>query len=51
MPRTRGGQEGKAVDHDGDCGNHAKGRSFAHKAINQGYYWPKMFTATKEHVR
>ncbi|XP_059650748.1 uncharacterized protein LOC132296579 [Cornus florida] len=26
--------------HEGDCGNHAGGRSLAHKAIRQGYYWP-----------
>ena len=30
--------------HDGDCGNHARGHSLAHKIINQGYYWPKMLT-------
>jgi len=31
--------------------NHAGGRSLAHKAINQGDYWPKMFDDAKEHVR
>ena len=29
--------------HDDDYENHVEGRSLAHKAINQGYYWPKMF--------
>ena len=37
--------------HDDDCGNHAGGRSLAHKAINQGYYWPKMFKDAKEYVK
>ena len=34
----------------GDCGNHACGRVL-HKAINQGYYWPKMFQDAKEYVK
>ena len=29
--------------HDGDCENHAGGRSLTHKVINQGYDWPKIF--------
>jgi len=37
--------------HDGDYGNHARGQSLSHKAINQGYYWPKMFNDTKEYVK
>ena len=37
--------------HDGDCGNHAGGRSFAHNIINQGYYWPKMFDDAKDYVK
>ncbi|XP_059670727.1 uncharacterized protein LOC132316237 [Cornus florida] len=28
--------------HLGVCGNHARGRSLANKAIRQGYYWPTM---------
>jgi len=37
--------------HDSDCENHEGGRSLAHKAINQGYYWSKMFDDTKEHAK
>ena len=28
--------------HEGVCGNHSRGRSLAHKAHSQGYYWPTM---------
>ncbi|XP_034697291.1 uncharacterized protein LOC117923162 [Vitis riparia] len=28
--------------HEGVCGNHAGGRSLAHRAHLQGYYWPTM---------
>ncbi|RVW99982.1 Transposon Ty3-I Gag-Pol polyprotein [Vitis vinifera] len=28
--------------HEGICGNHAGGRSLAHRAHSQGYYWPTM---------
>jgi len=37
--------------HDGDCGNHAGGCSLAHKVINQGYYWPKMFSDAKDYMK
>jgi len=37
--------------HDGDCGNHSGGRSLAHKVINQGYYWPKMFNDAKDYAK
>jgi len=37
--------------YDEDCGNHVGGRSFAHKVINQGCYWPKMFDDAKEYVK
>jgi len=37
--------------HDVHCGNHVGDRSLAHKAINQGYYWPKMFNDTKEYMK
>jgi len=37
--------------HDDNCGNHASGRSLAHKVINQGYYWPKMFEDVKGYVK
>jgi len=52
--RCLGPEEAKSVMqeiHDGDCGNHAEGRSFAHKAINQGYYWPKMFDNAKKYMK
>ena len=28
--------------HEGICESHTEGRSLAHKAITQGYWWPKM---------
>ena len=28
--------------HKGVCGNHCGGRSLAHRAHSQGYYWPTM---------
>ena len=28
--------------HEGICGNHPGGRTLAHKAYTQGYYWPTM---------
>ncbi|XP_017256033.2 uncharacterized protein LOC135147082 [Daucus carota subsp. sativus] len=28
--------------HEGECGNHAGGRSLAIKALRMGYYWPTM---------
>lgn len=28
--------------HEGICGNHSGGRSLAHRAYSQGYYWPIM---------
>ena len=28
--------------HEGICGNHTGGRSLAHRAITQGYWWPNM---------
>ena len=28
--------------HSGSCGLHSGGRSLAHRAISQGYWWPKM---------
>ncbi|RVW69864.1 hypothetical protein CK203_060729 [Vitis vinifera] len=27
--------------HEGICGNHSEGRSLAHRAHSQGYYWPQ----------
>jgi len=37
--------------YDGDYRNHVGGRSLAHKVINQGYYWSKMFEDAKNYVR
>ena len=28
--------------HEGICGSHTAGRSLAHRAITQGYWWPSM---------
>ncbi|XP_059623093.1 uncharacterized protein LOC132266252 [Cornus florida] len=28
--------------HEGVCGNHSGGRSLAHKAMTQGYFWPNI---------
>ena len=28
--------------HEGICGSHTSGRSLAHRAITQGYWWPNM---------
>ncbi|KAI5343618.1 hypothetical protein L3X38_011494 [Prunus dulcis] len=28
--------------HDGECGNHPRGRSLAQKALSVGYFWPTM---------
>ena len=28
--------------HEGICGSHTEGRSIAHRAITQGYWWPNM---------
>jgi len=42
--RSLGPDEAKKVMHeihDDNCGNHAGGHFLTHKAINQGYYWPR----------
>ncbi|RVW67702.1 hypothetical protein CK203_063383 [Vitis vinifera] len=36
------GQYVLAELHEGICGNHTGGRSLAHRAHSQGYYWPTM---------
>ena len=28
--------------HEGICGSHIEGRSLSHRAITQGYWWPRM---------
>ncbi|KAL6335872.1 hypothetical protein AAG906_003497 [Vitis piasezkii] len=37
--------------HEGVCGNHVEGRSLAHCAHSQGYYWPTMKQDAKAYVR
>ncbi|CAK9165889.1 unnamed protein product [Ilex paraguariensis] len=34
--------------HEGICGNHSGGRSLAHKALRQGYFWPTMIRDAQE---
>ena len=37
--------------HEGVCGSHAEGRSLAHRAMTQGFWWPKMRNNATEYVR
>ena len=37
--------------HEGICGSHTGGRSLAHRAITQGYWWPNMQRKALEYVR
>ena len=37
--------------HEGICGNHTGGRSLAHRAITQGYWWPNMQREAHEYVK
>ena len=37
--------------HEGICGSHTGGRSLAHRAITQGYWWPNMQKEALEYVR
>ena len=37
--------------HKGVCGSHAGGRSLAHRAMTQGFWWPKMRNDATEYVR
>ena len=37
--------------HEGICGSHTGGRSLAHRAIIQGYWWPNIQRETLEYVR
>ena len=37
--------------HEGICGSHTKGRSLAHRAITQGYWWLNMQKKALEYVR
>ena len=37
--------------HEGICGSHTGGRSLAHRAITQDYWWPNMQRETLEYVK
>ena len=37
--------------HEGICGSHTGGRSLAHRALTQGYWWPGMQKKAQEYVR
>ena len=37
--------------HEGICGNHPGGRTFAHRAHTQGYYWPTMRVDAANYTR
>ena len=37
--------------HEGICGSHTGGRSLAHRAITQGYWWSNMQREALEYVR
>ena len=37
--------------HEGICGNHFGGRSLAHRAITQGYWWPNIQREALEYVK
>ena len=37
--------------HEGACGNHSGARSFVHKVVHAGYYWPNMQADAKAYVK
>ena len=37
--------------HEGICGSHTDGRSLAHRAITQDYWWPNMQREAQEYVK
>jgi hypothetical protein len=37
--------------HEGICGSHTGGRSLAHRAISQGYWWPYIQADALKYVR
>ena len=37
--------------HEGICGNHLGGRTLAHRAHTQGYYWPAMRADTSNYAK
>ena len=45
------GQYVLAELHEGICGNHSGGRTLAHRAHTQGYYWPTMKSDVADYVK
>ena len=45
------GQYVLAKLHEGISGNHPRGRTLAHQAHTQGYYWPTMKTDVADYVK
>ena len=45
------GQYVLAELHEGICGNHPGGRTLAHRAHTQGYYWPTMKSDAADYVK
>ena len=37
--------------HEGVCGSHVEGRSLAHRAMTQGFWWPYMHKDAAKYVR
>ena len=37
--------------HEGICGNHPGGRTLAHRARTQGYYWPTMRADAANYIK
>ena len=37
--------------HEGICGSHTGGRSLSHRAITQGYWWPRMQKEALEYIK
>ena len=37
--------------HEGICGNHLGGKTLAHRAHTQGYYWPTMRSDVADYVQ
>ena len=50
-PTTKQGHYVLTELHEGICGNHPGGRTLAHKAHTQGYYWPTMRSEAANYVR
>ena len=37
--------------HEGVCGSHTGGKSLSHRAITQGYWWPRMQKEVQEYIK